>query len=483
MLLFLAGVIATLLFTALVNFRINRKVAIKEEAIQRLEQEKQIVVDFMHSISGAIIGEKNRQKLFQKIVHAAITNTGATCACIYEKKPDDHFYRIAVEGLFPPQDKASIQRLKHAPSRTEFIENAYESESYGLGEGLVGSVAKSGKPLLISQAKNDPRVLQHEDPALHIHSLMLAPVSYDESLIAILAVANPIDGVPFDAMDFSLLQSLANQVGLAIQNSTTIQLQIEKNKIDLDLQLAQNIQNLLLPTQFPNDRPLEFAAHYSPAQKIGGDLYDIFEIDADSIGLAVADVSGKGIPASIVMAMCQTHLKHLIQKIQSPASVLKLLNEALFKTMRPGMFVTLTLGILNTKSNTLTIARAGHEAPLFCNTQKSGNVFPIEAPGMALGIVPPEIFDPKIEDANLAFNTGDMLVLYTDGLTEIENKKKVEFSSQRLIRLLEKTQKQSAESIVKHIMEETKRFAEGLEPLDDQTLLLVKHRGLSATHC
>ena len=85
MLLFLAGVFATLLFTALINFRINRKVAIKEEAIQRLEQEKQIVVDFMHSISGAIIGEKNRQKLFQKIVHAAITNTGAICACIYEK--------------------------------------------------------------------------------------------------------------------------------------------------------------------------------------------------------------------------------------------------------------------------------------------------------------------------------------------------------------------------------------------------------------
>ena len=228
MLPFFIGVLLALLFTALINYRINRKVSIKEEAVQRLEQEKQIVIDFMHSISGAITGEKNRQKLFHKIIHAAITNTGAMSACIFEKKADERFYRIAVEGLFPPQNQASISILKHTISRTDFIKNAYETESYASGEGLVGSVAQTGKPILISRAKNDPRVIQHDDPALHIHSLMLAPVTYDESLIAILAVANPISGVPFDKMDFSLLQSLASQVGLAIQNSTTIQLQIEK---------------------------------------------------------------------------------------------------------------------------------------------------------------------------------------------------------------------------------------------------------------
>jgi sigma-B regulation protein RsbU (phosphoserine phosphatase) len=286
-----------------------------------------------------------------------------------------------------------------------------------------------------------------------------------------------LSGVPFDAMDFSLLQSLASQVGLAIQNSTTIQLQIEKNKIDLDLQLAQNIQNLLLPSQFPEDIPLEFATHYLPAQKIGGDLYDVFEIDTDSIGVAIADVSGKGIPASIVMAMCQTHLKHLIKQKTSPADILKLLNEELLKTMRPGMFVTLSLGIINLKTNSLTIARAGHEAPLFYSPNHKERIFPIEVSGMALGIVPGEIFNEKIEDFTLSFQKDDILVLYTDGVTEMENKKQVEFSADRLMRIIDKTSSKNADAIVADIIERLNDFAEGLEPLDDQTLLLIKHIG------
>ena len=477
MLLFFIGVLITLVFTALVNFQIKRKISIKEEAVQRLEQEKQIVVDFMQSISGAIVGEKNRQKLFQKIVHASITNTGAMCACLFEKKEDGRFHRMAVEGLFPPQSSKSIERLKLSASRTEFIENTYERESYALGEGLVGTVAKSRVPLLIAQAKNDPRVIQHNDPALHIHSLMLAPVTYDGILISILAVANPIDGVPFDSMDFSLLQSLANQVGLAIQNSTAIQLQIEKNKIDLDLQLAQNVQSLLLPNTFPQNTPLEFAAHYSPAQKIGGDLYDVFDIKPNLLGVAIADVSGKGIPASIVMAMCQTHLKHLITKINSPSEVLKLLNIELLKTMRPGMFVTLSLGVINLKNNQLTIARAGHEAPLFYESKKGQKVEEIKVPGMALGIVPPEIFNPKIADVTRSFSRGDVLVLYTDGLTETENRKHEEFSTQRLRLIIENTHSKSASTIVKTIMEEIETFSQERKQQDDQTIFLVKHLG------
>ena len=175
--------------------------------------------------------------------------------------------RVAVEGLFPPQNFESINRLKNSKSRTELFKNTYKNESYALGEGLIGSVGKSIKPILIEQAKNDPRVLQHDDPSLHIHSLMLSPVTHDGALIAILAVANPIDGTPFNDMDFSLLQSLASQVGLAIQNSTTIQLQIEKNKIDLDLQLAQNIQSLLLPKTFPLNTPLRVCCLLRPCAK------------------------------------------------------------------------------------------------------------------------------------------------------------------------------------------------------------------------
>ena len=480
MLLFFLGSAIALLFTGIIYLRICRKLTVKEEEVQRLGQEKRVVVNFMHSISGAIIGEKNRQALFQKIIHAAIINTGAMSACIFEKVPNNRYRRIAVEGLFPPQSKASIAQLKKSKSRTEFIENAFKTETYSLGEGLIGNVAKSEKAILIANAKNDPRVIQHEDPALHIHSLMVAPVHYDNKLIAILAVANPIDGVPFNEMDFSLLESLSNQVGLAIQNSDTIQLQIEKSKIDLDLQLAQNIQNLLLPLEFPANSPLDFAAYYSPAQKIGGDLYDVFHLDETTLGVVIADVSGKGIPASIVMAICQTHLKHLTKKSRSPAEILKALNSEMLISMRPGMFVTLLLGIIDLKENNLTLARAGHEAPIFYDHSKADRkerISNIQVAGMAVGIVPSNIFDAKIEDFTRPFNEGDILILFTDGLTEIENKKHIEFSNERLIDVVDRQHDKSAENIVSCIVDAIEKYTGGDSPQDDQTLLLVKHIG------
>jgi sigma-B regulation protein RsbU (phosphoserine phosphatase) len=147
--------------------------------------------------------------------------------------------------------------------------------------------------------------------------------------------------------------------------------------------------------------------------------------------------------------------------------------------MRPGMFVTLSLGIINLKTNSLTIARAGHEAPLFFSLNHKDKLFPIEVSGMALGIVPPEIFNQKIEDFTLSFEEEDILVLYTDGVTEMENKKQVEFSADRLMRIIDKTSSRSAETIVSEIIKSLNDFSEGLEPMDDQTLLLIKHTGKS----
>ena len=141
------------------------------------------------------------------------------------------------------------------------------------------------------------------------------------------------------------------------------------------------------------------------------------------------------------------------------------------------MFVTLSLGIINLKANTLTIARAGHEAPLFYSPNHKERIFPIEVSGMALGIVPAEIFNQKIEDFTQSFQKNDILVLYTDGVTEMENKKQVEFSAARLMRIVDKTCSKNADAIVADIIERLNDFAEGLEPLDDQTLLLIKHIG------
>ena len=258
-----------------------------------------------------------------------------------------------------------------------------------------------------------------------------------------------------------------------MHNSDSLKLQLEKNKLDLDIELAGNIQNLLLPSTFPTSHSLDFAAHYTAAQKVGGDLYDIFPVNSHKVGVVVADVSGKGISASLVMAICQTNLRHLSRHEESPAKVLQTINAAMQSSMRRDMFITMIYAIIDTETGTLTLARAGHELPLL---SRSSKVESISSPGMAVGMVPPEIFDANIEDLTLRFEKGDCLMLYTDGVTESINDQGEEYSTARLSHTLETNREKPAQLILDNCLKDVESFAAIEGQLDDLTLIAVKHR-------
>ncbi|MFT4901860.1 MAG: sigma-B regulation protein RsbU (phosphoserine phosphatase) [Lentimonas sp.] len=455
----------------------RRQIKVVNEEKQLLQQEKQIVVEFMHNMVEAVAEGSGREAMFQRIIHAAILSTGALSACIYEKTPQNTLKGIATEGLFPPQRKMRKPNAKTKQTRAEYLEQVLRSESFRMGEGLIGQVGKAKRALMIPDAESDPRVVQQEDPALRVRSIIVAPVLFQDELIAVLVVTNPADGLAFTETDFSLVESLAEQVGLAVHNSDAMQLQIEKNKIDLDIELASNIQGLLLPREFPPSQLIEFAAQYTPARKIGGDLYDIFALDADTIGVAVADVSGKGISASILMAICQTHLRHYAQGERSPSKVLSAINTMMEKTMRRDMFITIVYAVFDLKTGTVTLARAGHELPFFYDSQEDGtvNIGPIESPGMPVGMVPPAIFDATICDTQIQFGKNDALLLYTDGLTESVNSSGEEFSGARLLEVLHLNGGGSAQNLLDQTLESLSRFSGTCGQADDLTVIAIKH--------
>jgi sigma-B regulation protein RsbU (phosphoserine phosphatase) len=473
---FFLGALAGLFGMWLLYTGKRRHIKIIEEEKQLLQQEKQIVVEFMHNMVEAV-AEGDRAAMFQRIIHAAILSTGAMSACIFEKRDDDTLKGIAVEGLFPPQRKLPEGLSSKLATRTQFLETILKSETFKMGEGLIGQVAKSKRAQLIVDATNDPRVIQHNDPALKVRSIIVAPVLFQDKLIAVLAVANPADELAFTDTDFSLVESLAEQVGLAVHNSDAMQLQIEKNKLDLDIELASNIQSLLLPSHFPSSPNIEFAAHYTPAQKIGGDLYDVFAIDDNRIGVAIADVSGKGISASILMAICQTNLRHISRQLDSPAEVLSAINAQMQSSMRRDMFITIVYAIIDQAKQEITFARAGHELPFFYHRASDGStsVEAVKSEGMALGMVPPEIFDITIRDKTVAFTKDDALILYTDGVTESVNASGEEYSGERLMNALETHGNGSAQSILNQVMDSVHRFSGDEGQPDDLTLIAVKH--------
>ena len=444
----------------------------------RLEQEKKIVVEFMHNLAVAIGEGVPRKELYQRIAHTAVMTTGAMSACIYEKNKSGRLQGVAVEGLFPPQRAIKQSRLIGDESRARFLETVLTSETLEEGEGIVGQVAKTGKPVLVEDATIDPRIILHKDESLKSKSLVYAPLIHDDRSYGVLVVANPANGLPFSQMDFSLICSLAEQAALAIKNSDAMNIRLEKSRIDSDLHLASEVQELFLTQKFPEHKGLELDAQYLPSAQVGGDFYDFYKLSATKFGVCVADVSGKGVPASLLMAICQTNLRHFVQKSAQPSVILKNLNQQLEQSIRQDMFITLFFAIIDTKNKKITYSRAGHEPGLLIRGEKDSKdhsgVEELHGGGMAVGMVPCEIFEEMIEDHQTSFENGDCLLLYTDGVTEATNDEGEEFGIKKLENFASIHGDLSPKIINRKLISNLDSFSSTQFERDDITLLTIK---------
>ncbi len=472
----LGGLIGAVLVYAL-YWRAQQAASRLEEEKQGLMEERQIVLDYMHTMVDAVGERLPREELFQRIVHAAILSTGALSACIFEKGADNMMRGAAVEGLFPPHRPIpDTQRMKMG-TRAKFIEQVLKSESFPVGEGVVGRVAATGQGALVVRAADDARIVKHDDPALTVRSVIAAPIMVRRRLIGVLCVCNASDGLPFTDTDYSLVAALAEQAGLAVHNADFLNLQVDKQRLDLDLALASDVQRMLLPKAMPQVAGLDIDARYLAAQKVSGDLYDVFELGSGRLGVAVADVSGKGMSASLLMAICRTTLRQIAPLYASPARVLVELNRSLAGDMREGMYITMTYAVIDAVQNQVTIARAGHELSLFSRRDPATGAFVSEyvgSEGMPLGLVGTDLFGEAIEDKQRQFGQGSTLVLYTDGLTEAPNAEDQEFGGARLADALRAAHSGSARAINDGILQAVEKFTGTAGLRDDYTLLTVK---------
>lgn len=448
-----------------------------EQENQQLAQDRQRLVDFMHLMTVALGEGLSRQELHQRIVHAAILCTGALSACIFERTPRATLRGIAVEGLFPPHRPLTAEMKGKLTTRAKFIEQVLSSEEFPMGEGIVGRVAESRRGELLVDAAADARMVKHDDPALAVRSVIVVPLMFRDRFFGVLAVTNPAGDQLFTEADFTLMQSLAEQAALALYHAEFLHLQIEKKQLDLDLSIASGIQQMLLPRRLAQCAGLEIDARYTPAQRVGGDLYDVFPLSETRLGVAVADVSGKGIPASLLMAICRTNLRQIAPRHASPAQTLRALNLALSSDIEAGLYVTMLYAIIDVAANHVTLARAGHELPLLVRRDAARATVEarfVGSEGMALGMVPDELFATIIVDQTESFAAGDLLVLYTDGLNEAPNEEGKEFSSARLADTVQTLHQRSVREINDGILAAVQRFIGETPQRDDFTLVTVR---------
>lgn len=246
----------------------------------------------------------------------------------------------------------------------------------------------------------------------------------------------------------------------------------EKAARERDLRTAAEVQSHLLPQKFPENDVLEIEALSDPSMLIGGDYYDVLKVDDRKLGFVIADVSGKGAGAALVMTECRAAMRLLAENEPSPASVLKRVNRMIQPDMRPGMFVALFYGIIDLDTKIMRFCRAGHEPPILLHAD--GVVDQLPGAGLAVGLDEGELFDEMLEEEEVQLQEGDLLALYTDGITEATNPQGEEFERVRLATSLERHLDRPLNEVVKTVDRYVRNFCV-LEPNhDDRTLLLVR---------
>ncbi len=424
-----------------VHRRQRRQIAALGKARERLELEEARVFDFFHGLGAAVSAETNPHDLHRLIVEGSMRILDAYTGAVY----------LA--------DRGGDQL------RPEFV-----SKGCPMFVDLIASAWKAGDPLLLS----DDIRLGREGPQRPA-SAMVCPLVYGTQRLGLLLVSRKPGGEPFLASAFTIFKAIAEQSAFAIYNAFIFSEAAEKKRIDQDLQVAHEIQRILLPSSSPDVSGYQISGINVPARQVSGDYYDYINVDAQHCGVAIADVSGKGVPASLIMAMCRSVLRAQAAGQHSAAIALQQLNAQLFPDIREDMFISMAYAILDRESSNVTLCRAGHDAPLhYC--AKDRTLTKINPPGMALGIDSGGVFNRVTTDFFLTLATNDCLILYTDGVTEALDRHGMEFGMENVYRSILASASEGANGIITKLTDDLRSFVGTHPQHDDITLIVIRKK-------
>ncbi len=341
------------------------------------------------------------------------------------------------------------------------------------GDGILRSVWLNKEPLFLPSAEQDARLNALRDTTLRTESAIVAPLLYAGENLGVLALANGPMGVPFTEVDFEVFQAIAEQSAFALYNAIVYSEANEKKRLDRDLEIARDIQRILLPSTSPEVKGFEISGINIPARQVSGDYFDYIKVDEEHFGIVIADVSGKGVPASLIMAMCRSVLRSQAPSNASPADVLRKVNRQLFPDMKEDMFISMAYIILDGAAGAISLARAGHDAPLLY-TARDRKVAKVNPPGMALGVDAGAVFDRLTRNYTVNLEKDDCLVLYTDGVTEALDLNGMEFGMEKMIQAVQTAAPEGAPAIVKRLTDDLRNFSGAQPQNDDITLIVIR---------
>jgi sigma-B regulation protein RsbU (phosphoserine phosphatase) len=333
-----------------------------------------------------------------------------------------------------------------------------------LGEGFIGQVAVRAEPIISHNVLNDPVYINARDKT---RSEMVAPIISNDEVIGVFDLESD-ELNSFSEDDLEVLMMLASQVAIIIEKVMLHEQLIEKKRLQGQLEVARQVQLELLPPNDPKLPGYDLSAYNFPTEEVSGDYYDWVSIYEDQIAIVIADVSGKGVPAALLMAFLRASLRAATHIGYATHISMAKVNYLLWESIERNQFVTAFYGILDAENRTLSYSNAGHNPPLLVNDK--GEPQFIERGGLPLGM----FRDTRYYEYFLSLEPGELLVLYTDGVTEALNPAGEEFGRDRLAEAVKAGCSLTARDLIASLERDVLNWTNGLGATDDVTFFVIK---------
>lgn len=439
---------------------------------RELQVEEERVFDFLHGLGEAFGGTTSRRELHRLIVEGAARILNAHGGALYLTDRSGEFLNPSyISRTCAPLVAVPAHIRQQAAANPVALESYLRLHPVAPGEGAIAIIWKEGGARQFNH--NDPELHDLVDAGQGATSALVACLSYRDKTLGVLAVVNGPMSAPFQPDDLPIFKAIAEQSAFALFSEAVYLEASDKRRLDSDLETAREIQRILLPVQAPEIPGFAIGGLNIPARHVSGDYYDYVPVDDRHWGVAIADVSGKGIPAALITGMCRSVLRGAAPHTLSPAEVLHRVNRQLYPDIREDMFISMLYLVIDTETGLMKLARAGHDAPLLFRA-RTREVTPLRPPGMAVGIDSGDVFDRIVADESVALDPGDGLLLYTDGATEALDRHEAEFGLPRLIQAVQANAAKDAAATVADIASELREFAGDVPQYDDITLISIR---------
>ena len=428
-------------------------VAVEDARLFNAQKEEAYYLNVMLQVSENLAATNNLDEALETVVRITPLLVGvARCAVLMYRPSENKFVSAKAYGL-----------------SKELAEEFFKLEFPSDDQFAFAKMYRDRAPLMIEDTATSPLLRPELRQTFGVHSLLIAPLMTRREIVGALIVDQGARTRRFSPHEIEVVMGIANQAAVAIESARLSQAAEEKKQLEYELRLARQIQKSFLPAACPSVRGYQLCSEWKTAREVSGDFYDFVSLHGERQGMLIADVSDKGMAAAMFMALSRTILRTMAIGKPTARETLERANDLILADAHSEMFVTVFYAVLDPDANRLTYVNAGHNPPLFYRAAHK-ELTTLKEHGLALGVMP----GISLEEHEIEMAPGDLVLMYTDGVTDAINSREEEFGMDRLADLVMTNAHQPVECIVDEITRAVTEFAgEGIH-FDDVTMVALK---------